>query len=71
MNAPSAKAESIQPGDEKRNREKKQRLVSFSRQDSNSSIDDTATRRIGRKRTAVTKMGAVMIDHISKGGDKK
>ena len=47
-------------------REKKKRLVSYSSQDLNSSIEATTSRRIGRKRTAVTKMGGVMIDHISK-----
>ena len=51
-------------------REKKKRLVSYSSQDSNSSIESATLRRSGRKRTAVTKMGGVMIDHISKGGEK-
>ena len=42
-------------GGKKRGR--KQRLVSYSSQDSASSLDDTSSRRSGRKRTAVTKMG--------------
>ena len=51
-------------GGKKRGR--KQRLVSYSSQDSASSLDETSSRRSGRKRTAVTKMGAVMIDNIRK-----
>ena len=51
-------------GGKKRGR--KQRLVSYSSQDSASSVDETGSRRSGRKRTAVTKMGAVMIDNIRK-----
>ena len=51
-------------GGKKRGR--KQRLVSYSSQDSASSLDETSSRRSGRKRTAVTKMGAVMIDNIKK-----
>ena len=47
-------------------RGRKQRLVSYSSQDSASSLDETSPRRSGRKRTAVTKMGAVMIDTIQK-----
>ena len=42
----------------------KQRLVSYSSQDSASSLDETSSRRSGRKRTAVTKMGAIMINKI-------
>ena len=42
-------------GGKKRGR--KQRLVSYSSQDSASSLDETSSRRSGRKRTAVTKMG--------------
>ena len=44
-------------------RAKKQRLVSYSSQDSGS---DTGSRRNNQKRAAVTKMGGVMIDHISR-----
>ena len=51
-------------GEKKRGR--KQRLVSYSSQNSASSLDETSSRRSGRKRTAVTKMGAVMIDNIQK-----
>ena len=51
-------------GGKKRGR--KQRLVSYSSQDSASSLDETSSRRSGRKRTAVTKMGGVMIDNIRK-----
>ena len=51
-------------GEKKRSR--KQRLVFYSSQDSASSLDETSSRRSGRKRTAVTKMGAVMIDNIQK-----
>ena len=47
-------------------RGRKQRLVSYSSQDSASSLDETSSRRSGRKRTAVTKMGAIMIDTIQK-----
>ena len=47
-------------------RGRKQRLVSYSSQDSASSLDETSSRRSGRKRTTVTKMGAVMIDNIQK-----
>ena len=53
-----------QTGNKKRGR--KQRLLSYSSQDSASSLDETSSRRSGRKRTAVTKMGAVMIDNIQK-----
>ena len=42
-------------GGKKRGR--KQRLVSYSSQDSASSLDETSSRRSGRKRIAVTKMG--------------
>ena len=51
-------------GEKKRGR--KQRLVSYSSQDSASSLDETSSRRSGKKRIAVTKMGAVMIDNIQK-----
>ena len=44
----------------------KQRLVSYSSQDSASSLDETSSRRSGSKVTAVTKMGAVIIDNIQK-----
>ena len=37
----------------------------------NSSIESATPRRSGRKHTAVTKMRGVMIDHISKKGEKK
>ena len=47
-----------------RKRVRKQRLVSYSSQESASSQDETTSRHSGRKRTAVTKMGAVMIDNI-------
>ena len=46
----------------------KQRLVSYSSQDSES---DTASIKSSRKRTAVTMMGGVMIDHISGGGNQE
>ena len=51
---------------------KKKHLVSYSSQDSKSSIESTTSRRSGRKRTAVTKMGGggVMIDQILKGERK-
>ena len=49
----------------RKKRAAKQQLVSYSSQDSES---DTASRKSSRKRTAVTKMGGVMIDHISRGG---
>ena len=49
----------------KKKRAAKQRLVSYSSQDSES---DKTSQKSGRKRTAVTKMGGVMIDHISRGG---
>ena len=52
-------------------REKKKRLFSYSSQDSSSSIESATSSRSGRKRTAVTKIGGTMIDHISKGGEKK
>ena len=45
---------------------RKQRLVSYSSQDSASSLEETSSRRSRRNRTAVTKMGAVMIDTIQK-----
>ena len=45
---------------------RKQRLVSYSSQDLASSLNETSSRRSGRKRIAVTKMGAVMIDTIQK-----
>ena len=53
------------PG-KKKGTSKKARLVSYSSQED--SQDDTgsiASRRSGRKRTAVTKMGGVMIDFIN------
>ena len=53
-----------QTGSKKRGR--KQRLVSYSSQDSASSLDETSSRCSRRKRKAVTKMGAVMIDNIQK-----
>ena len=53
-----------QTGSKKRGR--KPRLASYSIKDSASSLDDTSSKRSGRKRTAVTKMGAVMIDNIQK-----
>ena len=61
-------AEQIQeiPETKEKKRGRKQRLVSYSSQDSASSLDETSSRRSGRKRTAVTKMGAVMIDNIQK-----
>ena len=54
------------PKTKEKKRGRKQRLVSYSSQDSASSLDETSSRRSGRKRTAVTKMGAVMIDNIHK-----
>ena len=51
-----------QAGNKKRVR--KQRLVSYSSQESASSQDETISRSSRRKRTAVNKMGAAMIDHI-------
>ena len=51
-----------QTGTKKRVR--KRRLVSYSSQESARSQDETTSRRSGRKRTAVTKMGALMIDNI-------
>ena len=54
------------PETKEKKRGRKQRLVSYSSQDSASSLDETSSRRSGRKRTAVTKMGAVMIDNIQK-----
>ena len=50
----------------RKNRGRKQQLVSYSSPDSASSLDETSSRRSGRKRTAVTKMVAVMIDNIQK-----
>ena len=45
---------------------KKARLVSYSSQgDSQDETSSTTSRRSGRKRTAVTKMGGVMIDFIN------
>ena len=49
----------------KKKRAAKQRLVSYSSLDSES---DTTSRKSSRKRTVVTKMGGVMIGHISRGG---
>ena len=54
------------PETKEKKRGRKQRLVSYSSQDSASSLAETSSRRSGRKRTAVTKMGAVMIDNIQK-----
>ena len=56
----------------KKKRAAKQRLVSYSSQYSES---NTESRKSSWKRTAVTKMGGVMIDHITRGvvkekGDK-
>ena len=68
---PSEKTKITQPRDGLKKRGKKQRLVSYSSQDTKSSIDDTASRRGERKSTAVTKKGAVMIDNTSKEGEKK
>ena len=62
--APGAISDIPQAGNKKRVR--KQRLVSHSSQESASSQDETSSRRSGRKRTAVNKMGAVMIDNIQK-----
>ena len=47
-------------------RGRKHRLVSYSSQESASSLDETSSRRSGRNHTAVTKIGAVMIDNIQK-----
>ena len=47
----------------------KKRLISYSSQDSNSKQEKMATRRTGRKCTAITKIDGVMIDHISKKTD--
>ena len=63
---------SSQPGDQtlsaptekKKKTTRKPRLVSYSSQED--SQDETAARRSGRKRTAVTKMGEVMIDFINR-----
>ena len=55
-------AKNPQTGGKKRGR----KLVSYSSEDSASSLNETSSRRSGRKRTAVTKMGAVMIDNIQK-----
>ena len=53
------------PG-KKKGRTRKARLVSYSIQgDSQDETGSTASRRSGRKRTAVTKMGGVMIDFIN------
>ena len=59
----------LNPGDQtvpggKKRTTRKARLVSYSSQDD--SQDETASRRSGRKRTAVSKMGGVMIDFINK-----
>ena len=54
------------PATREEKRGRKQRLVSYSSQDSASSLDETSSRMSRRKRTAVTKMGAVMIDTIQK-----
>ena len=49
----------------KAERAKKQRLVSYSSQESQDS-DGVGSRKTSRKRTAVTKLGGVMIDSIFK-----
>ena len=49
----------------KAGRPRKQRLASFSSQDSNSQ-DDTGSQKSTRKRTAVSKWGSVMIDAITR-----
>ena len=49
---------------------RKQRLVSYSSNDSNDSQETTASRKSGRKPTAVNRMGGVMIDHLSKKTDQ-
>ena len=61
----------LNPGDQtlpiprgKKRTTRKARLVSYSSHED--SKDETASRRSGRKRTAVTKMGGVMIDFINK-----
>ena len=53
---------------EKKTRAAKQRLVSYSSQNSES---DTASRKSSRKRTAVIKIGGVMIDSITRFVKKK
>ena len=58
--------ESVIPQTGSKKREMKPRLVSYSSQHSASSLDETSSRRSGRKCTAVTKMGAVMIGKIQK-----
>ena len=62
---PEATERTVPAAGGKKKRAAKQRLVSYSSQDSES---DTTSQKLGRKRTAVTKMGGVMIDHISRGG---
>ena len=52
------------PTEKKKKAPRKTRLVSYISQED--SQDDTASRRSGKKRTAVTKMGGVMIDYINK-----
>ena len=53
------------PG-KKKGTSRKARLVSYSSQeDSHDEMGSIASRRSGRKRTAVTKMGGVMIDFIN------
>ena len=49
----------------KAGRPRKQRLLSYSSQDSNSQ-DDTGSRKSTRKRTTVSKWGSVMIDAITR-----
>ena len=58
------RSEIPQTGSKKRRR--KHWLVSYSSQDAENSLDETSSRRSGRKRTAVNRMGAVMIDNIQK-----
>ena len=56
------------PGDQAKKRTtRKARLVSYSSQEGNEDETvSTSSRRSGRKRTAVTKMGGVMIDFTNK-----
>ena len=63
---PGAVAELDIPQAGKKKRVRKQRLVSYSSQKTASSQDKTTSRRSRRQRTAVNKMGAVMIGDIQK-----
>ena len=56
------------PTDKKKKAPRKARLVSYSSHDD--SQDDTASRKNGRKRSAVTKMGGVTIDCITTKHDR-